>query len=82
MLYGFETEWAKFPSLPHFHGVKNGGNKMENRKQELSAMKLEQLNKQPIIETSTQLSEDKKWVVHKTTITDIKPVSYLQKVLG
>jgi hypothetical protein len=55
-------------------------NKME--KQELSAIKVEQLNKQPIIESSVQLSEDKKWVIHKTTITDIKPVSYLQKVMG
>jgi hypothetical protein len=36
----------------------------------------------PVIETSTRLSEDKKWVIHKTTITDIKPVSYVQKVLG
>lgn len=49
---------------------------------ELSALKKEQLNKQPIIETSLQVSADKKWVVYKTTITDIKPVSYLEKVLG
>lgn len=48
----------------------------------LSAVKIEQLNKQPIVETSLQLSEDKKWVVHKTTITDIKPVSYVEKVMG
>lgn len=51
-------------------------------KPELSALKIEQLNKQPIIETSIQVSEDKKWVVYKTIITDIKPISYLQKVMG
>ncbi|MFH0797782.1 MAG: hypothetical protein V1906_00035 [Candidatus Woesearchaeota archaeon] len=57
---------------------------MEKQKadMELSALKKEQLNKQPIIETSLQVSADKKWVVYKTTITDIKPVSYLEKVLG
>ncbi|MCK5283512.1 MAG: hypothetical protein KAK00_08975 [Nanoarchaeota archaeon] len=54
----------------------------QNVKPELSALKLEQLNKQPIIETSMQVSEDGKWLVHKTTITDIKPLSYIKKVLG
>ena len=41
---------------------------------ELSDKKIEQLNKQPIVETRINRSEDGKWVVHKTTITDIKPV--------
>ena len=50
-------------------------------KPELSPIKIEQLNKQPILETSMQLSEDKKWLVHKTTIIDIKPVSYMEKVM-
>jgi len=50
--------------------------------QELSAIKIEQLNKQPILETSVQISEDRKWIVHKTTITDIRPVSYFEKVMG
>jgi hypothetical protein len=48
---------------------------------ELSKIKQEQLNKQPIIESSTTLSEDKKWIIHTTKITDIKPVSYVEKVL-
>ena len=52
------------------------------KKPELSAVKIEQLNKQPIVEATVQLSEDKKWVIHKTIITDIKPISYLEKVLG
>ncbi|MFH0977724.1 MAG: hypothetical protein V1837_00335 [Candidatus Woesearchaeota archaeon] len=49
---------------------------------ELSEKKLEQLNKQPIVETNIKKSEDGKWVIHKTTITDIKPVSYFEKVLA
>ncbi len=49
---------------------------------ELSPIKIEQLNKQPIIETSVQLSEDKKWIVYKTIITDIKPVTYFEKVMA
>jgi hypothetical protein len=50
-------------------------------KMELSEKKLEQLNKQPIVETSIKKSDDGKWIVHKTVITDIKPVSYFEKVL-
>ncbi len=50
--------------------------------EELSKIKIEQLNKQPILETQITLSEDKKWVIHCTKITDIKPVSYLKKVLN
>ena len=49
---------------------------------ELSKTKMEQLNKQPIVETAVAKSDDGKWVVHKTTITDIKPVSYMEKVLN
>lgn len=54
---------------------------MANEKQELSAVKIEQLNKQPILETGTSVSEDGKWVIHKTIITDIKPIGYLEKVM-
>lgn len=49
---------------------------------ELSETKIEQLNKQPIIETSVAKSADGKWVIHKTTITDVKPVSYMEKVMS
>ena len=49
---------------------------------QLNETKIEQLNKQPIIETSVSMSEDKKWIVHKTTITDIKPIGYMEKVLA
>lgn len=46
-----------------------------------SKIKQEQFNRQPIIESSVAKSEDGKWIIHKTTITDIKPVSYFEKVL-
>lgn len=36
---------------------------------------------EPIVETHISRSEDKKWVIHKTVITDLKPVGYYQKVL-
>jgi len=48
---------------------------------ELNQRKLEQLNKQPVLETTIKKSEDGKWVIHRTIITDIKPISYLEKVL-
>jgi len=50
-------------------------------KMELSETKIEQLNKMPIVETSVAKTNDNKWVVHKTTITDIKPISYMEKVM-
>ncbi len=49
---------------------------------QLNDKKLEQLSQQPIVESSVQMSEDGKWVVHKTTITDIKSRGYFDKVLG
>ena len=49
---------------------------------QLSERKIEQLSKQPIIENSILKSEDGKWIIHKTTITDIKPISYFEKVLA
>ena len=55
---------------------------MEKQQTELSKTKLEQLNKQPIVEAVLSKSEDKKWLIHKTIITDIKPVSYFEKVLA
>ena len=49
---------------------------------ELSAVKIQQLNKQPAIETSVKMSEDGRWIISKTTITDIKPVTYFEKGLN
>lgn len=49
--------------------------------EKLTKLKLEQLNRQPIIESSTTMSKDRKWIMHKTIITDMKPVTYVKKVL-
>jgi len=50
-------------------------------RKELSEMKIEQLNKQPIIETTITKSVDGKYVIHKTTITDIRPTQYFEKLV-
>jgi len=50
-------------------------------RKELSEMKIEQLNKQPIIETTIIKSVDGKYVIHKTTITDIRPTQYFEKLV-
>lgn len=41
---------------------------------------MEQENK-PILETQVSKSKDGKFVIHRTVITDIKPVAYFEKVL-
>ena len=38
-------------------------------------------NKTPIIETRMGLSQDKKWFIQQTIISEIKPVNYIKKVL-
>jgi hypothetical protein len=43
--------------------------------------KLEQLKKMPAIQTHIFKSKDGKFIVNKTTITDIKPVAYFHAVL-
>jgi hypothetical protein len=48
---------------------------------ELSEKKLEQLAKQPIIETKIRKSKDGKFVIHETRIVDIKPILYYEKVM-
>jgi hypothetical protein len=48
---------------------------------EMSEKRIEQLQKAPILESNVMKSEDGKWIVHKTVITDIKPVAYLEKVM-
>ncbi|MEM4244885.1 MAG: hypothetical protein QXR60_01610 [Candidatus Nanoarchaeia archaeon] len=47
----------------------------------LTSKKIEQLKRQPIIETVIKKSEDGEWVLHQTIITDIKPISYFERVL-
>lgn len=36
----------------------------------------------PILETQVSKSKDGKWLIHRTVITDIKPVKYFEKVLA
>lgn len=47
----------------------------------LSEKQIEKLKKQPIIESVLRKSMDGQWLLHKTTILDIKPMTYLEKVL-
>ena len=56
--------------------------KKQSKEPSLNVTKIEQLLKQPIIESYVSKSEDGKWLIHKTTVTDIKPVSYFEKVLA
>ncbi|MCD6589678.1 hypothetical protein J7K74_00630 [Candidatus Woesearchaeota archaeon] len=47
----------------------------------MAKQKTEKELKQPIVETRIKKSKDGKWIVFKTIITDIKPISYYEKVL-
>ncbi|MAG78655.1 hypothetical protein CL616_04800 [archaeon] len=51
-------------------------------KLELTPKKIEDLMKQPVIEANMFKSMDGKWFIHKTTTTSIKPIEYINKVLG
>ena len=53
----------------------------EGTKMIIGDKKLEQLKKMPAIQTAIFKSKDGKFMVHKTTITDIKPVNYYQTVI-
>jgi hypothetical protein len=48
---------------------------------ELSQTKVEELMNQPVIESSMFKSMDGKWFIHKASITTIKPIKYVEKVL-
>lgn len=53
--------------------------KKENK--EVSGFKSAFENKGPKVETKISLSLDKKWLIHKTIITDVKSVNYFKEVL-
>lgn len=55
-------------------------NKNEQKGEAFSSPEREFENK-PIVETQLGLSKDKKYVIHRTIITDIKPVKYWEKVM-
>ena len=44
--------------------------------------KQKEFENKPIVETQLSMSKDKRYVIHKTVITDIKPVKYVEKVMG
>ena len=48
---------------------------------ELHPRKIDDINKQPKIETKMYLTKDKKWLVHKTIITDFKPSTYIEQMV-
>jgi len=47
----------------------------------LTKKKEEQLRKMPAIETKITKSDDGKWLIHRTSITHVRPVAYYQAVL-
>ena len=49
---------------------------------ELTEKKIEQLLKQPIIESQVRKSKDGQWVIHRTIMTDIRPIKYLERVMN
>lgn len=48
--------------------------------EELSTKQIEKVARMPIIETRVSLSKDRRYVIHRTEIVDIKPTSYWDKV--
>jgi hypothetical protein len=48
----------------------------------LSNKKEEQLRQMPIIRSTISKSKDSKYIIHRTTITTIKPVAYYEAVLN
>ena len=62
--------------------TKQTNNEKQMVSMELSAVKIQQINKQPIVESNIEVSKDKRWIMHRTIITDIKPLSYYEKVLA
>jgi len=61
----------------------NGGKKMQDyQKNDGTEQKSEDRKRnEPIIETQISKSKDGRWVIHKTIITDIKPVTYFEQVI-
>lgn len=49
---------------------------------ELTDKDVERLKNQPILESKVFKSKDGQWIVNKVTITDIKSINYLEKVMG
>jgi hypothetical protein len=50
--------------------------------EELTTKQIEKVARMPIIETRISLSKDRRYVIHRTEIVDIKPSSYWEKVFS
>ena len=50
--------------------------------EELTSKQIEKVARMPIIETRVSLSKDRRYVIHRTEIVDIKPASYWEKVFS
>ncbi len=50
----------------------------EGNELNLTGERIKQLIEHPIIKSTIQKSKDGRWIVHKTTILDIKPVRYYE----
>jgi hypothetical protein len=47
----------------------------------MSETREQALKKMPYIETRIEKSEDGNFVIHRTTITDVRPLAYYKKVV-
>ena len=48
----------------------------------ISEKKMKRLMDMPYVDARVSKSKDGKWIIHKTTITSIKPVQYFEAVLS
>ena len=48
----------------------------------LSNKREDQLKRMPLIESKFNKSKDGKYIIHKTTITTIRPLAYFEKVVA
>ena len=63
------------PFKKHFEG------KAKGEQREVTQKDIEKLLKMPYIECKYSKSKDGKFLIHKTIITDIKPITYMAKVI-
>lgn len=79
------TNPANLPARIESTTNQTEANKMEqeqSKNEQQSKDYNKEYNNQPILETQISLSKDGKYIIHKTIITDIKPISYMEKVMG
>jgi len=55
---------------------------INNEYEEKNKAGFERKSDMPKIESTISVSENGKWIIHRTIITDIKPTAYYEKVLS